>query len=225
MGFVARACLSIRAGSMPGSGGPSCRTASQLADAALRNAQQHCRIADRKLRGEAPEELRGLAGDLSGGALLLAAAGAQPACRIVVARRRTTRRQRATGVTDGQQTAGGAGEPRPVRIEDRVRSGAGGQGDAGLARISRVRPAGRDGSSRTRYGSGSPSRRGRERPGRLSGRADRGGLRPGSPSAAGRSADPRPALPGGGAGAGRTGRRTPRGPAGRRDHREGGQAQ
>jgi hypothetical protein len=73
MGFVARACLSIRAGSTPGSGGLSRRTASQLADPALRNAQQHRRIADRKLRGEAPEELRGLAGDLSGGALLLAA--------------------------------------------------------------------------------------------------------------------------------------------------------
>jgi hypothetical protein len=42
---VTEAYLSIRAGSARGSGGLSCRLASQLADPALRNAQQHRRIA------------------------------------------------------------------------------------------------------------------------------------------------------------------------------------
>jgi hypothetical protein len=53
-----------------------------LADPSLRNAQQHGGLADRKLRGEAPQELGGAGGDLSGGALLLAAAGAQPSGRL-----------------------------------------------------------------------------------------------------------------------------------------------
>src|SRR5580704_5012999 len=80
---AARVWLSIRAGAARGRGGLCCRPASQLADPSLRNAQQHGGIADRKLRGEAPQELGGVAGDLSGGALLLAAAGAQPAGPLV----------------------------------------------------------------------------------------------------------------------------------------------
>src|SRR5579862_8161697 len=73
--------LSVRAGATCGGG--SVRTTSQLADPALRNAQQDGGIADRKLRGESFEELGGVAGDLSGGPLLLAAAGTQPAGSLV----------------------------------------------------------------------------------------------------------------------------------------------
>jgi hypothetical protein len=54
-----------------------------LADPALRNAQQDSGIADRKMRGEAPQEFGSVASDLGGGALLLAAAGAQPAGPLV----------------------------------------------------------------------------------------------------------------------------------------------
>jgi hypothetical protein len=54
-----------------------------LADPPLRNAKQHSGIADRKLRGEATQELGGVAGDLRRGALLLATTGAQPAGPLV----------------------------------------------------------------------------------------------------------------------------------------------
>jgi hypothetical protein len=78
-----RACLSVCARSACGSSGSSGGPGSQLANPALRNAQQYGSVANRKLRSEAPEELGGVAGDLSSGAVLLAAAGAQPTGPLV----------------------------------------------------------------------------------------------------------------------------------------------
>ena len=137
------------------------------------------------------------------------------------ARCRSPDRQRAIGLRmDSESPDAGNAHQGPFGLKSREIRG----GRSGRCRAGSNQPCAASWPRRVfqdSIRSGSPSRRGPERPGRVARRADCGGRRPGSPCAAARSVGPRPARPQGGAGAGRTGQRTRRGPAGRRDRQEG----
>jgi hypothetical protein len=99
------------------------RSASQLADPALGNAQQDGGIAHRELRGEATQELGSVTGYLSGGAFLVATAGTQMASPLVEVRVASTvgstSRSRLAAVMsqNGADTEGQpAGEPGAQRL-------------------------------------------------------------------------------------------------------------